>query len=93
MAANHVTVPKTRKKTKCPVFGTQQQLSEIVLPTYESVMKYYLLVKHDLKSQQNNKDPSLTAIAEHVTANIERLCVNSYNITQTSVTDLQIIPR
>jgi hypothetical protein len=84
-------VPKTRTKTKCPVFGTPQELSEIVLPTFESMMKYYLLVKHMLKSNYQNKEPPVTEIAETVVVNIERVWLKS-SIPLTSHTRvLQII--
>jgi len=77
MAYNQLSVLKTRTKTKCPVFGTPQELSEIVLPTYENVMKYYLLVKHELKPNIHTKDPTVSEIAEKVSANIERIWLKS----------------
>ena len=69
--------PKTRAKTKCPVFGMPQELSDTVLPTYESVMKCYLLVKRDLKSNNNNKDPTVAEISEKLAANTERVWFKS----------------
>jgi len=77
MAENRVSVPKTRTKTKCPVFGTPHELSAILLPTYESVMKYYLLVKHELKPNDHSKDPAVADIAEKVATNIERVWLKS----------------
>lgn len=64
---------KTRKMTNCPVFGEPKELSEIVLPTYEGVMKYYLLVKHQLKPTAATKEPTVGDISEVVSVNIERL--------------------
>ena len=77
MAVNRVRVRKTRTNTKCPVFGTPQELSEIVLPTYDSVMKYYLLVRHELKSSDHNKKPAAADIVEKVATNIERVWLKS----------------
>ena len=34
--------PRTRHDIECPIFGTSCNLSEIVLPTYENVLKCVL---------------------------------------------------
>ena len=44
------TSVKTRKMLTCVVFGLPEEMSETVLPTYESIMEYYLLVKHEMKA-------------------------------------------
>ena len=54
IADNRVLVQKTRTKTRCPVFGMLKELSENELPTYESVMRYYMLIKHQLKLKNHN---------------------------------------
>ena len=58
-------------------FGMLKELSENEFPTYESVMKYYMLIMHQLKLKNHNKDPAVTEIAEMVAANIERIWLKS----------------
>jgi hypothetical protein len=65
--------PKTRKTTMCPVFGTPQELSGIVLPTYESVMKCYMWWKHKLKPTSDTKEPTVMDICERVSLEIEKI--------------------
>ena len=55
------------------MFGLPRDLSNIVLPTYESVMKQYLMFKHQLKSTEDAKDPSVGEISELVAPKIERI--------------------
>lgn len=59
--------------SRCPIFGEPKELSEVILPTYENVMKYYLLVRYQLKPTAATKEPTVVEISEVVSANIERL--------------------
>jgi len=71
MALNQT--PKTRTKTMCPVFRTPSQLSGIVLPTHESVMKYYMWWKHMLKPTNATQEPTVADISEKVALEIENI--------------------
>ena len=71
------TLIKTRKAVCCPVFGTPKLMSEIILPTYEDVMKHYLFVKHELKPTASTKEPTVSRISEKVTRVIEGLWTKS----------------
>jgi hypothetical protein len=68
---------KTRKAVCCPVFGTPKHMSEIILPTYEDVMKHYLFVKHELKPTASTKEPTVSQISEKVAHCIEGLWTKS----------------
>lgn len=68
---------KTRKAVCCPVFGTPKLMSEIILPTYEDVMKHYLFVKHELKPTASKKEPTVSQISEKVSRVIEGLWTKS----------------
>lgn len=65
-------MPKTRKNVSCPVFGAPKQMSETVLPTYESVMKHYLFVRFEIL-QESKKEPSFADIANEVIKNIKTI--------------------
>jgi hypothetical protein len=67
----------TRAMTSCPVFGTPAHLSEVVLPTYGDVMRYYLMVKNKLKPEKDSKEPSVADIAEQVAVEIEQVWIKS----------------
>jgi len=77
MGRNKVIVGKTRNNTRCPVFGTSQELAENELPTYENVMRFYMLIKRQLKLKSHNKDPSVTEISLRVAENIEKIWLKS----------------
>ena len=50
----------------CPIFGNEKDLWHRELPTYESVVKYCLYVRHSLKKEMN-KDPEVSKITKYVT--------------------------
>ena len=56
---------QTRMSTNCPIFGCGEDMGHRELPTFHSVMKYYLLIRQSLK-QKTNKDPSVSEIVKHV---------------------------
>ena len=57
----------------CVVFGSPCKLLGNMLPTYEDTLKYYNLVKFQLKEASNGKDPWHSEISSKVTAEIEAL--------------------
>lgn len=64
----------TRKSTSCPIFGAPEEIHENQLPTYKQVMKYYNLVRHQLKLGNNSKkEPSINEISEIVSSKVEYL--------------------
>ncbi|KAH9638792.1 hypothetical protein HF086_002032 [Spodoptera exigua] len=64
----------TRKSTCCPIFGAPEDINENQLPTYKQVMKYYNLVRHQLKLENNSKkEPSINEISEIVSSKVECL--------------------
>lgn len=64
----------TRKSTNCPIFGAPEEINENQLPTYKEVMKYYNLIRHRLKLENNSKkEPSINEISEVVLCKIEYL--------------------
>jgi len=62
---------KTRANTSFPVIGHGQELCETVLPTYEDVLKYYLLLQNKIESERGGKHPSISEIAETVATRVE----------------------
>ncbi len=46
---------KTRSDTSFPVFGHGKELNETVLPTYEDVMRYYLLLQKNIELERNGR--------------------------------------
>lgn len=65
--------PTTRKATRCPIFGAPSNLSVIMLPTYEDVIKYCLRVRHDLKARIGTKVPTVAEISAIVASETERI--------------------
>ncbi|KAL4132835.1 hypothetical protein QTP88_009924 [Uroleucon formosanum] len=63
----------TRIKSKCPIFGDTRDLSNLVLPTYEDVMKFYLQARNQLKQNSNEKDPTVKIISEIVVTDVEKI--------------------
>lgn len=55
---------KTRQTTSCPVFGLPEKLPVSQLPTYNDVMKYYLFIKYELKTDKTTKEPTVHDISE-----------------------------
>lgn len=64
---------KTRNDTCCPIFGAPTELRENVLPTVSDIMKYYLFVRHQKKTDAGAKEPSILEVAETVAAKCEVL--------------------
>src|SRR5271170_5746829 len=50
-----------------------KDMSDIVLPTYEHVMQYYALIKHQMKPTAATQEPNVSDISEKVAQNIERI--------------------
>lgn len=63
--------PKTRKQSSCPVFGAPRKLSEALLPTYDDIMKHYLLERIHLKPTRDAKEPTVGEISENLATVIE----------------------
>lgn len=64
----------TRKATNCPIFGASEEMTENQLPTYKQVMKYYNLIRHRLKIENNSKkEPSVNEISDILSRKIENL--------------------
>ncbi|KAL4720314.1 hypothetical protein ACJJTC_013568 [Scirpophaga incertulas] len=55
---------KTRQTTSCPVFGLPEKLPVSQLPTYSEVMKYYIFIKYQLKTDKTTKEPTVHDISE-----------------------------
>lgn len=70
--ANFIS-PKTRKHSCCPVFGAPRKFSEALLPTYEDLMKHYLLERVNLKPTRDAKEPTVRDISEKSATVIERI--------------------
>ena len=62
-----------RSTVSCVIFGSPCELPENMLPTFENTMKYYNLVKLQMKEELNGKDPSHFEISSKVTLQIELL--------------------
>lgn len=60
--------PKARNMTPRQVFGAPKELSDSVLPTCDSVVKCYMLLKHQLKSSGTLKEHIGAYCCEHYTA-------------------------
>lgn len=73
MEAQKSALVKTKSKIHCVVFGAPKDLSELVLPTYEEIMKCYLYIKNDIKTQNNNKEPSVSEVSEIIANKLESL--------------------
>lgn len=68
----------TRNNLKCPIFGESAELKDNLLPTYESVMKFYEWTRQDLKIRYGTtKEPTFNQIADIVTNKIETLWIKS----------------
>jgi len=60
----------TRTKTRFPLFGYEQELRQTVLPTFEDIMKSYLLVQHNTKQDRGDQQP---LIAEKSVAELPQI--------------------
>lgn len=78
MASNQK--PNRRKMTMCPVFGTPKKLSDTVLPTSESVIKWCMLLKHQLKSRDTIKSAWNRSFLSDLSEN--HLAVEKYTCSQ-----------
>lgn len=67
------SVRQSDKNFICPIFGSPKDISVNVLPTFEDVLKCWLLENKNLKKQQNRKNPSACDIAELVSKKVESL--------------------
>lgn len=64
---------KTRLKLEYPIFRHPKELSELSLPTYCDVMKYYLFVRHELKPEATSKEPTVSEILDIVMNKVETI--------------------
>lgn len=62
----------TRSKTFCSLFGHGKELRQTVLPTYEDLIKHYLLVQSKLKQERAGQQPSISEVAEIVALQLEQ---------------------
>ena len=62
----------TRKYSKCPIFGDPRDFSKNQLPNYDEVMKCYLFVRNEMKSN-NGKDYSVSVIASEVAEKVQAI--------------------
>ncbi|CAH0557453.1 unnamed protein product [Brassicogethes aeneus] len=65
-------MPKT-KDWRCHVFGEPQKLSEKMLPTYNDITKYYLLVRNDFPELNGGKDPAIKDVCKIISSDIEKI--------------------
>lgn len=86
-----MTQVTTRQMTNCPVFGTPETLPCSQLPTYYDVMKYYLLIKQELKPDKSSKEPTVQEISERVATRILEIWHKSSLPTVSLKRILQII--
>ena len=64
---------KTRKATRCAIFGDPAEMRSTVLPTYADMMKVYLLIQHQMKPTSTSKDPAVAEVSDKVAKKIEQL--------------------
>ncbi|CAI6353446.1 unnamed protein product [Macrosiphum euphorbiae] len=55
--------------TECPIFGTPQPLSVVMLPTYEDIMKHFLFITNEMK-KTCKKSPSMKLIRGKIVKNV-----------------------
>ena len=61
----------TRSAVLCVIYGWPCELSATMLSTFENKMKFYDLVKVQMKKELNCKDPSHFQISSKVMSKIE----------------------
>ena len=67
-------MPNTRKSERCPVFGYPAHLSDCKLPTYSDVIKNFLFIRHELRSNSEAaKEPTVSEIAVILSRKIEAI--------------------
>lgn len=81
-------MPKTRSEVICAIFGAPSDLRDNILPTYYSVMKYYLYTRDKLKYENNNRDPSVSEIARELVIKLKDIWIKA---SIPIVSDQQII--
>lgn len=64
---------QTRQKLECPIFGHPKQLSELSLPTYYDIMKYYLYIRHELKPDATSQEPTMSEILDILIKKVETI--------------------
>ncbi|PZC84565.1 hypothetical protein B5X24_HaOG204595 [Helicoverpa armigera] len=57
---------KTRQMSSCPASGLPEKLPVSQLPTYNDIMKYYLVIKNELKPDITTKEPTVHEISERL---------------------------
>ena len=63
---------KTRKISECPVFGKRSDFREAELPIYESVIKCFCFIKHNIKGA-SEKDFTLNETCDTLVLKIEQM--------------------
>jgi hypothetical protein len=59
--------------THFPLFGHGKTLRQNILPTYEDVVKYYLLNQHNIEQERKGQQPSKAEIAKIVAPQLAQL--------------------
>jgi len=67
------TKPKTRRDSSCSIFGAPAELSPTMLPTYADLMKYFMLVRDQIKPRDIAKEPSVSDVSVQVAQKVEEL--------------------
>ena len=62
----------TIKHSKCPIFGDPRDFSKNQLPNYDEVMKCYLFVRNEMKSN-NGKDYPVSVITSEVAEKVQAI--------------------
>lgn len=91
MALTPQQIIHTRAKTICPIFGTPRGLSQTTLPTYGDIMRYYLMLKQELKPEVNTKEPTVAEISQRIAVQTEELWRKSSIPITTHARVLQLI--
>src|SRR6266496_4214024 len=71
---------KTRSKNvceDCPIFGALSAICPTMLPTYRSLMKDYLFVRHTMRNDGRQKEPSVFEIVGHVAFDVEKIWIKA----------------
>lgn len=65
-------MPRTRKDTRCPIFGVLTPFKENVLPTYADVIKYYSWLRLE-KLNENKQEPSVSDVCKKLVKDIKEI--------------------
>ena len=62
----------SRRQSKCPIFGDPCDFSENQLPSRNAIMKFYLLIRNEMKCI-NGKDYPVSVIASEVAEKVQAI--------------------